>query len=154
MSIYGSPNGKECTPAINKIMKRKGCSIIFVNSGNRILLMLRDDKPDIPYPDTWDVPGGHVEIGETPEECIVREMEEELGIILNNFTLFSIMEFIDRIEYTYWKSKNLNISNIKLNEGQKIEWFSEKEARETVLAYGFNKIVDDFFKKSPHQNLP
>jgi len=36
-------------------MKRKGTSIIFVNDKKQILLLLRDDKPDIPYPNMWDV---------------------------------------------------------------------------------------------------
>jgi hypothetical protein len=36
-------------------MKRKGTSIIFVNDQKQILLLLRDDKPGIPYPNMWDV---------------------------------------------------------------------------------------------------
>jgi 8-oxo-dGTP diphosphatase len=60
-------------------MKRLGVSIIFVNDENKVLLFLRDDKPDLPYRNMWDVPGGHVEPDETPEECIVREMKEEMS---------------------------------------------------------------------------
>lgn len=59
-------------------MKRGGTSIIFKNSRNEVLLFLRDDKPEIPYPNLWDIPGGHFEAGETPEACIVREMIEEI----------------------------------------------------------------------------
>ncbi|GMQ79629.1 MAG: hypothetical protein BMS9Abin03_055 [Thermodesulfobacteriota bacterium] len=44
-------------------MKRKGTSIIFVNDKKQVLLLLRDDKPGIPYPNMWDVPGGHVDEG-------------------------------------------------------------------------------------------
>jgi 8-oxo-dGTP diphosphatase len=47
-------------------MKRQGCSILFVNDQEQILLLLRDDLETIPCPNTWDLPGGHVEIGETP----------------------------------------------------------------------------------------
>ena len=32
------------------------------------------------YPDCWDLPGGHVEVGESPEQALVRECREELGI--------------------------------------------------------------------------
>ncbi|NTU88060.1 MAG: NUDIX domain-containing protein, partial [Chlorobiaceae bacterium] len=42
-------------------MKRSGASIIFLNSRSEVLLLLRDNRPDIPYPDMWDLPGGHVE---------------------------------------------------------------------------------------------
>jgi len=58
-------------------MKRQGCSILFVNEQRQILLFLRDDLPHIPYPNTWDVPGGHVEEAETAAQCIVREMKEK-----------------------------------------------------------------------------
>jgi len=129
------------------MMKRKGGSIIFVNDKRQVLLFLRDNRPDIPYPNTWDIPGGHVEDGETPEQCIAREMQEEIGIRLKDFQLFSIMEFDDRIEYTFWKYENLDIDKIKLTEGQYLRWFTEDEVYNTVLAYGFNRIMADFFRR-------
>ena len=130
-------------------MKRKGTSIIFVNDQRKVLLLLRDDKPTIPYPNMWDVPGGHVDDGETPEQCIVREMKEEMDLTLEEFERLSVMEFTDRVEYTFWKRADLDIEKIDLQEGQRLKWFTELEARNTKLAYGFNEIIDDFFKKSP-----
>ena len=127
-------------------MKRRGSSIIFVNEKRQVLLFLRDNKPDIPYPDTWDVPGGHVEDDETPEQCIVREMQEEMGIELKGFRLFSAIEFDDRIEFTYWKSENIDIDGIRMTEGQCLKWFTQDEVYRTVLAYGFNRIMVDFFQ--------
>lgn len=47
---------------------------------NRVLTILRDDKPDIPYPEYWDLPGGGREQDETPFECVSREFFEELGL--------------------------------------------------------------------------
>jgi len=130
-------------------MKRKGTSIIFVNDQQQVLLFLRDDKPTIPYPNTWDVPGGHMDAGETPEACIIREMKEEMGLTLKEFERFSVMEFTDRKEYTFWKQANLDIEKIDLQEGQGLRWFTELEAKNTKLAYGFNEIIEDFFKKAP-----
>jgi 8-oxo-dGTP diphosphatase len=130
-------------------MKRKGASIIFVNDREEVLLFLRDDKPEIPYPNMWDVPGGHVNPNETPEACIVREMKEEMDLDLVDYHLSSVMEFDDRVEYTFWKKANLKISEINLMEGQYLKWFSLEEVRNTKLAYGFNEILEDFFKKAP-----
>jgi 8-oxo-dGTP diphosphatase len=130
-------------------MKRRGSSILFVNEKRQILLFLRDDLPHLPYPNTWDVPGGHVEEGETAAQCIVREMKEEMGLDLEGFELFSLKEFSDRLEYTFWKRADLNIEDIILQEGQRLRWFTEQEAGATELAYGFNEIVADFYAKAP-----
>ena len=127
-------------------MKRYGSSIIFINDKQQILLFLRDDKPGLPYRNMWDVPGGHVEDDETPEDCIVREMKEEMDLDLHDFQLLSKKEFEDRIEYTYWKRANLDISEIELMEGQYLKWFSRKDAARTKLAYGFNEIVEEFYQ--------
>jgi len=127
-------------------MKRLGASIIFVNSQNQVLLFLRDDKPDLPYRNMWDVPGGHVEPGETPEECIVREMKEEMDIDPADFQLLCCKEFTDRIEYTFWKAVDFKIDDINLMEGQCLKWFTRWEAAATELAYGFNEIVEEFYR--------
>ena len=129
-------------------MKRKGASIIYVNDNKQILLFLRDDIPNIPYPNMWDVPGGHVEKFESPESCIVREMKEEMNLILGDFELFSEIEFEDRIEYTFWAKANFDIDEIELTEGQKLKWFTKDEAKQTQLAYGFNEIVEKFYNRA------
>ena len=49
-----------------------------------ILIILRDNKPDIPWPNTWELPGGGREGQETPLECLRREVWEELGLILED----------------------------------------------------------------------
>jgi len=49
---------------------------------DQCVLYLRDDKPDIPWPGHWDFPGGGREGDETPDECVLRETEEEFGIRL------------------------------------------------------------------------
>ena len=129
-------------------MKRKGCSVLLINDQGRVLLLLRDDNPEIPYPGMWDVPGGHVEKGETPEQCIVREMKEEIGLDLRVFQLFSVTEFDDRTEYTFWQKANLDLDKVRLNEGQRLKWFTKDEASNIELAYGFNRIVEDFFERN------
>ena len=131
-------------------MKRKGSSIIFINDTQKILLFLRDNKPDLPYPNMWDVPGGHVEANENPEKCIIREMKEEMDLDIDEFKLFSKIEFEDRIEYTFWSRADFDIDEIELMEGQKLKWFTRDDAKQTTLAYGFNEIVEKFYINAPY----
>ena len=59
-----------------------GCKIALICNG-QILTILRDDKPTIPWPNLWDLPGGGREGNESPFECATREVYEELGIHLD-----------------------------------------------------------------------
>ena len=59
-----------------------GCKIALF-CGDRVLTILRDDKPSIPWPNMWELPGGGREGDESPFECVAREVHEELGIHLN-----------------------------------------------------------------------
>ena len=47
---------------------------LLFDSEGKLLIYLRDDKPDIPYHNCWDLFGGHIEEGETPEVALVREV--------------------------------------------------------------------------------
>jgi len=51
--------------------------------GTDLLVIQRDDRPDIPYPGHWDLPGGGREGDESPQDCVLRETEEEVGLSLS-----------------------------------------------------------------------
>jgi len=66
---------------LDKHLDFTGCKIALICDG-RILTILRDDKPTIPWPNLWELPGGGREGNESPFECVSREVYEELSIQL------------------------------------------------------------------------
>ena len=66
---------------LDKHLNFTGCKIALICDG-RILTILRDDKPTIPWPNLWELPGGGREGDESPFECVAREVYEELSIQL------------------------------------------------------------------------
>ena len=50
----------------------------LVDPDHRVLLAQRPDGK--PMAGLWEFPGGKVRAGETPEACVIRELEEELGL--------------------------------------------------------------------------
>ncbi len=50
----------------------------IIQHGDRVLIGLRSRRS--PLPGAWEFPGGKVEPHETPEQCLVRELKEELRI--------------------------------------------------------------------------
>jgi len=55
--------------------------------GADLVVITRDLRRDIPWAGHLDFPGGGREGGETPEACVLREAEEEVGLILSESDL-------------------------------------------------------------------
>ncbi len=51
---------------------------LATDGAGRILLTRR--RSDQPLPDKWEFPGGKMEPGESPEEALMRELQEEIGV--------------------------------------------------------------------------
>jgi 8-oxo-dGTP diphosphatase len=128
---------------------KKIAAIILENDKGEFLLALRDNKPGIPFPDHWDLIGGHVEEGETPEEALVREVKEELDIDLKEYTFFKKYECLtgdayENIKYIYKSKINIPIGEVTLLEGVRPQYFSKEEIPDVKFANIIKSIVLDY----------
>lgn len=67
----------EMTAKPRRILLVAACAL--VDADGRVLLAQRPEGKSLAG--LWEFPGGKVEPGETPEETLIRELDEELGII-------------------------------------------------------------------------
>ena len=51
---------------------------VLVRDGRVLLCHRHPDRRW--YPDVWDIPGGHIDVGEAPSAALRRELHEELGV--------------------------------------------------------------------------
>lgn len=99
-----------------------GAKVAVIWQGT-IATMLRDDKPDIPWPGWWDLPGGGREGDESPWECACREAAEELALDLSQQTPCHASAHHDPAGHLVWffvaRPLRLNLATLRLgDEGQ------------------------------------
>jgi len=95
----------------------------------------------------WCLPGGHLEEGESPRDCVVREIGEELGVRLRpeQVRLFCSADRSYGREHTFWSAATFTLEEVVLTEGQDLRWFSEDEVNARTLGYEDNEILRQFF---------
>ena len=88
------------------------------------------------YPDVWDLPGGHIEDGESPEETVRRELLEELGVRVTAMTRLETAVDAPNAEthafiVTAWEGEG---SNLAPDEHDELRWVSPPSLGEMTLA--------------------
>lgn len=104
---------------------------------NEVLMVHR--RADLEwYPAVWDFPGGHVEDGEAVEACLIRELEEELGVQvqgplarLARWILEDAGEDITFLHVTTWSGEPTNSAP---EEHDDLRWLSLEDAVALRLA--------------------
>jgi len=66
----------------------------FIVNQDKILLLKRSDDESF-LPGKWEVPGGGIDVGESIEQGVMREVKEEAGIDVTVKDLFGYFEFVD-----------------------------------------------------------
>ena len=86
-------------------MNRYETTLCYIYGPQGILMMHRTKKENDINKDKYIGVGGHLEHGESPEECVLREVKEETGLQMTSFRLRGIITFvideIDEITFLY-----------------------------------------------------
>ncbi|WP_108669066.1 NUDIX hydrolase [Peribacillus acanthi] len=118
-----------------------GCGAIIVDQFGRILLQRRTDL------DIWGIPGGILELGETFEETVRREVREETNLIIQSVNLFGIYSGKNGFAQYGNGDKVFSVQIIFYVEYYEGNLQSNNESRELVFLFK-NEIPDNL---NPHQ---
>lgn len=113
-------------------------TLCYIEKNNAYLMLHRTKKENDINHDKYIGVGGHLEVGETPEECIKREVFEETGLTLKNLKLRGLLTFvIDNFNELAWlyTSDDFTGEIIECDEG-KLEWISKDKIFQLPLWEG------------------
>jgi 8-oxo-dGTP diphosphatase len=123
--------------------------------GARVLLCHR--RPDRRwFPDVWDLPGGHVEPGESPPTALARECREELGIDVVEATLLTRVTdgevTLSVFLLTSWLSEPANLA---LAEHDAVRWFAAGDLDDLDLADArYRPLLRDALTRTGRDRAP
>jgi mutator protein MutT len=108
---------------VNAALIREGQVLLVHRSPNRRA-----------YPDVWDLPGGHIDAGETELAALAREMHEELGVQITTGSAIHLCRLEvghgeESVRFSAWIVGEWEgtPTNVAPDEHDEIRWFRPEE---------------------------
>ena len=123
-------------------------TLCYIEQDGKYLMLHRTVKKNDVNKDKWIGVGGHFEHGESPEECLLREVKEETGYTLTSWKYRGIVTFVygeDTVEYmSLYTADEFTGEPIECDEGE-LEWVDKKDIPALELWEGdkiFFRLLD------------
>ena len=115
-------------------------TLCYIEQDGKYLMLHRVKKEKDINKDKWIGVGGHFEIGETPEECLLREVKEETGLTLTSWKFCGLVTFIsdqwEAVEYMcLYRADGFTGSLIDCDEGT-LEWVAKEKVYDLPIWEG------------------
>ncbi|MBP5173487.1 MAG: NUDIX domain-containing protein, partial [Clostridia bacterium] len=72
----------------------KNTVLCYISRGDSYLLLYRNKKENDENEGKWIGIGGRIEEGESPEDCLIREVREETGLQLDGYRYRGLVTFV------------------------------------------------------------
>lgn len=141
-------------------------TLCYIRNNGKTLMMHRVKKENDMHKDKWNGLGGKLEQGETPEECVIREVKEECGLTLKNPSMKGVLTFpafdgndewrvfvfvanefqgeiIDSTEGNLQWIDDSELLNLNLWDGDKIflKWLDQERFFSAKFIYEMGKLI-------------
>jgi 8-oxo-dGTP pyrophosphatase MutT (NUDIX family) len=114
--------------------------VVFRQAGNGVRVLLVRARPE---PHDWVIPKGHIEPGETPEDCARREIREEAGVDCEPVTFLGFDEFVtpggEPVNAAFFLLRYLD--DVKPAEDRARIWLPLSEASGLLSFDGARRII-------------
>lgn len=104
-------------------------TLCYLEQGDSYLLLHRTKKEKDINKDKWIGVGGHFEFGESPEDCLLREVKEETGLDLLKYSFRGIITFLcdGKVEYMHLYTASEWTGTMKVCDEGELEWKKKSE---------------------------
>lgn len=106
----------------------KMTTLCYIERDNQYLMLHRIKKEEDENRDKWVGVGGKFEAGESPEECLLREVQEETGLVLQNYRFRGIVTFVS----AKWGTQYMHLFTARCGEDCAV---TAKENDEGILEW-------------------
>lgn len=120
----------------------------LLRDGARILIARRN--PGGHLAGLWEFPGGKIEPGETPEQCLQRELKEELGFDteIGDFFCFTEYDYGDRIIRLHVYHARWLSGSLVLTAHDRAKWVTVGEMENHDFPPADKPVIEALIKKS------